>query len=185
MAKKKIPNLIVERVSDIGSLYFLSMIEYKRDNYLTVINNIDEEEVGAYVLDFAQQEQINVQELMTVITRWFYQGSYYHPLSFEFSRLGLTPITNRIYKAFELTHVTRLVGNDFSYDLNASPKIRRRRASMIPAGVEVHLKKSPFRIPDTISEAFQEARAQLAEGAPQSFDGTQSSVVPLVPVRQD
>lgn len=175
MAKKRIPSLIVEPVSDSGNLYFLSVIEYKRENYLTVVNNIDEEEIGAYVLDFAQQERLNMQQLMSAITLWFYKGSFTHPLSFEFSRLGLTPLTNRIYKSFELTHVTRLVGNDFRYNLSAQPKIRRRRASMIPAGVEVHLKRSPIKSGDIVHGVFQAAKAQLEPQALQSEHGTQTS----------
>lgn len=107
-----------------------------------VIDNISEEEVGAYVLDFAQQERLDVRQLLSIVTQWFYRGSEQYPLSFEFSRLGITPMTNRIYKTFELTHVTRLIGNNFNYALEAAPKIRRRRVNLIPAGTEIRLKRS-------------------------------------------
>lgn len=141
MAKKKIPALVVEKAVDPGNYYYLSVVEYRKENYLVVVDNISNDELGAYVLDLAQQEGINLQELMSVITTWFYGYSEKYPLSFEFSRLGLTPITNRIYKTFELAHVTRLIGNDFTFNIFDSPKIKRRRVSMIPAGVEVSLKK--------------------------------------------
>jgi hypothetical protein len=143
VTKKKIPKLDVEFASDDGNLYFLSLLEYRRENYLTVIDNITSDEVSAYVLDFAQSEKIDVKALISVITLWFYKGSYEHPLSFEFSRLGLTPMTNRIYKTFELPHVTRIVGNDFRYDFETAPKIRRRRATSMPSGNEVYLKRTP------------------------------------------
>lgn len=142
MAKKRIPSLIVEFASDSGNLYYLSVIEYRRQNYLCIIDNISSEEIGAYVLDFAPQEKIDLKQLMTVITYWFYRGSYSYPLSFEFSRLGITPAANRIYKTFELAHVTRLIGHDFRYDFESPPKIRRRRVSLIPAGTEIRLKRS-------------------------------------------
>lgn len=142
MAKKKIPSLIVEFASDSGNLYYLSVIEYRRQNYLAIIDNITSEEIGAYVLDFAQQEKLDLQTLMSVITYWFYRGSHQYPLSFEFSRLGITPAANRIYKTFELAHVTRLIGYDFRYDFESPPKVRRRRVSLIPAGTEVRLKRS-------------------------------------------
>ena len=142
MAKKKIPNLIVEFASDSGTMYFLSVIEYRRENYLAIVDNISSDEVGAYVLDFAQQERLDLQQLMTIVTRWFYSGSVAYPLSFEFSRLGISPMVNRIYKTFELAHVTRLIGYDFRYDFETPPKIRRRRATLIPAGAEVKLKRS-------------------------------------------
>lgn len=142
MAKKKVPSLIVEFASDSGNLYYLSVLEYRRKNYLCIVDNISSEEVGAYVLDFAQQEKLDLKQLMSVITYWFYRGSTAYPLSFEFSRLGITPATNRIYKTFELAHVTRLIGFDFRYDFESPPKIRRRRVSLIPAGAEIRLKRS-------------------------------------------
>lgn len=98
--------------------------------------------MSAYVLDHAQQEKLNLEQLLSAMIRWFYSGSHNHPLSFEFSRLGVSPVTNKIYKTFELSHVTRLVGNGFQFELNAPPKIRRRRVQLIPAGAEVRLKRS-------------------------------------------
>lgn len=141
MAKKRVPNLIVEFASDSGNLHYLSVLEYRRENYLVVVDNISDEDIGAYVLDFAQQEKLDTKALMGIITYWFYRGSWQYPLSFEFSRLGISGQTNRIYKTFELPHVTRLIGNDFRFDLTAPPKVRRRRANMIPAGAEVRLKR--------------------------------------------
>lgn len=141
MAKKKIPNLVVERAEDQGNYFYLSVLEFRKENYLVIVDNITEDGIGAYVLDYAQQEGIDLKQLMSVVTKWFYSGSYRFPLSFEFSRLGMAMHTNRIYKNFELAHVTRLIGNDFRYELAAPPKVRRRRVSMIPAGVEIKLRK--------------------------------------------
>lgn len=142
MPKRKIPGLVVERAEDQGNYYFLSVLEYRRENYLVVVDNISDEEVNAFVLDYAQQEGIDLKQLMSIITLWFYRGSGRYPLSFEFSRLGIAQRTNRIMKTFELVHVTRLIGKDFVYDLQDPPKVRRRRVSKIPAGVEVRLKRS-------------------------------------------
>ncbi len=118
------------------------MLEHRRENYLVVVDNVTDDTVGVYILDYAQQEGINLKELMTVITQWFYRASYKYPLSFEFSRLGVSPRTNRIYKSFELAHVTRLIGKDYRFDLHSPPKVKRRRANTIPAGVEIKLKRS-------------------------------------------
>ena len=142
MSKKRVPALIVEHACDRGNLMFLSVLAFRRENYLVIIDNITDDEVGAYVLDFAQQEGLDLKQLISVVTTWFYRASYRYPLSFELSRLGLAHHTNRIYKNFELAHVTRLIGNDFRYDLKSTPKVRRRRVSMIPAGVEIKLRKS-------------------------------------------
>lgn len=145
MAKKKIPDLHVEFASDQGNFFFLSVLEYRRENYLIIVDNITEDGVGAYVLDFAQQEGIDLKQLISVITTWFYRAHYKYPLSFEFSRLGMAQHTNRIYKNFELAHVTRLIGNDFRFNLQEAPKVRRRRVNLIPAGVEIRLKRTENR----------------------------------------
>lgn len=142
MAKRKIPSLIVERAEDQGNYFYLSVLEYRRQNYLVIVDNITEEEVGAYVLDYAQQEGLDMQQLMSVITHWFYGASERYPLSFEFSRLGIASRTTKIYKTFELAHVTRLIGKDFTYDLNSAPKVKRRRVNKIPAGIEIKLRRS-------------------------------------------
>lgn len=143
MSKKRIPSLVVERAEDSGNHFYLSVLEFRKENYLVIIDNITEDVIGAYVLDVAQQEGLDLKQLISVVTTWFYRGSYKYPLSFEFSRLGMAHLTNRIHKNFELAHVTRLIGNDFRFDLAAPPKIRRRRVSMIPAGVEIKLKRTP------------------------------------------
>jgi hypothetical protein len=139
--KKKIPDLYIERASDSGNLFYLSVLEYRRENYLVVVDDITDEEVTAFVLDFAHQEGVNLKELMTLITAWFYASSNKYPLSLEFSRLGIAGITKRIFKTFELAHVTRLIGKDFRYNLMEAPKVRRRRVNKIPAGVEIRLKR--------------------------------------------
>lgn len=163
MAKRKIPSLIVEYASDHGNSFYLAVVEYRRENYLVVVDNITEDELGAYVLDFAQQEGLDLQQLMTAITSWFYRGSHTYPLSFEFSRLGVARATKRIYKTFELAHVTRLIGCDFRYDLLSQPKVRRRRANKIPAGVEIKLKRSAVGA-QAVGEA-QLVKKPLLEGS--------------------
>jgi hypothetical protein len=189
LSKKKIPSLIVERASDTGNLFLLSVLEYQQKNYLVVVDNITEDEIGAYVLDFAQQERIDLKQLMTVIIHWFYAASDHRPLSFELSRIGISPATNRIYKTFELAHVTRLVGNDFRYDMSTPPKIRRRRVQLIPAGTEIKLKRTA-EVKEALtslqsaitacteSEAPTERTAQLQ---PQALASASESSKPLSP----
>jgi hypothetical protein len=132
MAKKRIPELQVELTSDSANFYYLSVLQYRKEHHLVVVDNITSDNVSAYVLDKATQEGIDVKQLLTVITRWFYESSHRYPLSLEFSKLGMTHATNRILKNFELSHVTRIVGQDFQYDLQAAPKIRRRRVNHVP-----------------------------------------------------
>lgn len=142
MSKRKIPTLIIEHVSDRGNLHLLSLLEHRRDKYLVIVDNIDDENITAYVLDYAQQEGVDLRTFIGVAEEWLERSGGQYPLSFELSRLGLTEAARRIYKTFDLAYVTRLVGRSFSFDLTTPVRVRRRRASRVPAGVEVRPKSS-------------------------------------------
>lgn len=142
MSKRKIPSLIIEHVSDRGNLNMLSMLEHRRDRYLVIVDNIDEDNITAYVLDYAQQESIDLSLFIKIAEEWLEKSNGEYPLSFELSRRGLTEATRRIYKTFDLAYVTRLVGRAFSFDLTTPIRIRRRRATKIPTGVEIRPKAS-------------------------------------------
>lgn len=138
--KKKIPTLIVERACDPGNSYFLSLLRYRDVDYLVIVDNITEDEVHAYVLDYAQQEGINLSEFMKIVKMWYDESSTTVPLSFELSRLNLAGATSRIFKTFELAHVIRLIGNDFRYPHYEPPKVRRRKITFVQKCVEVRPK---------------------------------------------
>jgi hypothetical protein len=142
MSKRKIPTLIVEPVSDNGNLHLLSMLEHRREHYLVIVDNINDDSITAYVLDHAQQEGIDLQTFIEVAEGWLAGTNAEYPLSFELSRLGLTSVTRKIYKTFDIAYVTRLVGKPFQYDLTTPARVRRRRAPYVPAGVEIKPKSS-------------------------------------------
>jgi hypothetical protein len=140
LAKKKIPELKVEH-GESAPLHFLSMLEYKRENYLCIIDNMTPNEIGAYVLDYAEQEDIPVVEFLSIVTRWFYGNSDLHSLSVEIGKQGLTTKLAPIYRSFDTTYVSRIVGNSFRYDLMSKSRVRRRRVIPVPEGVVIKLKR--------------------------------------------
>lgn len=142
MSKRKIPSLIIEHVSDQGNLHLLSMLEHRRDRYLVIVDNISDEIITAYVLDYAQQEGVDLITFINIAEEWLEKSGGGYPLSFEISRLGLTAAARKIYKTFDLAYVTRLVGRSFSFDLTTPTRVRRRRASRVPAGVEIRPKST-------------------------------------------
>jgi hypothetical protein len=142
VAKKKIPDLKIELVSGRGNFLYLSLIEYKRESYLCVVDNIKPSEIGAYVLDYADQNRIDLSQFLQAVTRWFYAKSDDHPLSVELARYGLTEWAAPLYRTFDTTYVSRIVGHGFAYDSMSKSKVRRRRVVPLPAGIEIKLKKS-------------------------------------------
>jgi hypothetical protein len=142
MTKKHIPALHIEVIKERANLGYLSLIEYKRENYLAIIDNITASEITAFVLDYAQQEDINIRDLLSVATAWFYKGSDRYPFSFEVAKNGFTSTLAPIHKTFDVNFVSRIIGNPFQYALDKKAKIKRRRVVQLPAGVEIVLKKS-------------------------------------------
>lgn len=141
MPKKKIPELKVEQVNTRANNMFLSLLEYKRETFICIIDNITQNEIGAYVLDYAEQERVPVAEFLSIATRWFYSKSEAHPLSIELARHGLTERIAPIYRTFDTAYVSRIVGQAFSYEGGQKTKVRRRRVIPIQEGIEIRLKR--------------------------------------------
>lgn len=138
--KKKIPPLVIEHVKDPVNLFYLSLIEYKRENYLSIIDNITNNEVSAFILDFANQEKINLLNFLSFVNNWFYQSAHLYPLSFELSKCGLTHRMSPLYRTFDINFISRIIGHPFSFDLELNTKVKRRKVTPIPTSVEIRLK---------------------------------------------
>lgn len=141
MSKKNIPELKIETIAERTNVIYLSLLEYKRDVYLCVIDDITSSEIGAFVLDYAEQENININRFLSVVTHWFYSASDKHSLSIELSKQGLTESLTPIYRTFDTSYVTRIVGHAFSYPNSHNTKTKRRRVIPIPEGVTIRFKK--------------------------------------------
>lgn len=140
MAKKKLPKLIIEPVNDSTNLNMLSMIEHKQESYLVIVDIVTPDSVGAYVLDYALQEGLNLQMFMEYAKKWLIDSRGEYPLSFELSKLGVTPITKNIYKTFEIPFITRLVGTVYENKYDVTPKVKRRRVITISPTIEIRPK---------------------------------------------
>ena len=78
MAKKKIPELKIEEINGRGNFIYLSLIEYKREEYLCVIDSIKPNEIGAYVLDYAEQENIDLAQFFRLTTHPYQTKLIHH-----------------------------------------------------------------------------------------------------------
>jgi len=135
------PALQIEAVSGAINLHFMCMLEYKRENYLCIIDNIGPGAISAYVLDYIDQENIDLADFLSIVTRWFYGRSQLTPLSVEIARQGLTERLAPIYRTFDTSYVARIVGSAFEYSNMDKQKIKRRRVVVAPEGTAIHLKK--------------------------------------------
>jgi len=149
MAKKKIPPLIIEHFADTSNLCFISLIEYKMENYLGIIDNITDTELNAFILSYAKADHMSADDLIKIAIRWFYQNSNRYPLSFEFAKHGMSNKLEHVYKTFDLGYVSRIIGRPFIFeDLNSETKIKRRRVIPVPEYVQINLKKGKISPPN-------------------------------------
>ena len=136
----KTPPLTFESLEDQSNLTYLTLIEYKKVKYLTVIENVVDEEIQAYVLDSLAAEGIQQEWFLSIATKWFYASSERYPLSFEFAKLGHGDIVRKVLKTFNINSTSRIIGKLFTYKINDKPKIKRRKVQLIPETIEIKFK---------------------------------------------
>jgi len=138
----KTPNLIFEMLEDSSNMIFLTLIEYKKIKYLTIIENIIDSEIQAYVLDNLAAEGVDQEWFLSIATKWFYSSSERYPLSFEFAKLGQGDVVRKVLKTFNVNSTSRVIGKLFTYDMNNKPKIKRRKVVPVPDTIEIKFKKA-------------------------------------------
>lgn len=138
----KAPPLIFENLEDASNLIFLTLLEFKKVKYLTVIENVVDDEIQAYVLDQLQAEGVDQEWFLSVATRWFYSSSDRYPLSFEFAKMGKGDVVRKVLKTYNINSISRVIGKLFTYPLNAKPKVKRRKVNPIPETIPIRLKQS-------------------------------------------
>jgi len=136
----KPPPLVFEHLQDTLNMTFLTLIEYKKVRYLTIVENVIDEEIHAYVLDQLEAEGIDPQWFMSVATQWFYRASDRYPLSFEFTKYGKGDVVKKALKTFNMNSASRVIGKLFVFNMNSKPKVRRRKVQPLPEMIMVNLK---------------------------------------------
>lgn len=136
----KTPPLVFEELQDQSNLTYLALIEYKKVKYLTVIENIVDEEIQAYVLDNLAAEGIQQDWFLSIATRWFYSASDRYPLSFEFVKMGHGDVVRKVLKTFNVNSTSRIIGKLFTFPMNVKPKVKRRKVKPIQETIEIKFK---------------------------------------------
>lgn len=138
MQKKSHPPLIIEtHPKEYEGFPFITLIQFKTEHILCVVDNADDTYINAYVLDSCGSHGINEESLIEVIAFWSDYNKLKYPLSIEFSKRGLTKRMQALYKTFPIEFVSRVIGPLPSYPMTDVTKVRRRRKKQISPAVEV------------------------------------------------
>ena len=121
---------------DYAGLPFLTLIQYRKQPMLAVVDNADDETVKAYVLDLCGPEEVSEELILSVVAEW-YNSADKVPLSIEFSRRGLTSIASKIYRSVNIEFISRIIGPVPIYPMSEVKSIKRRRRRAISSSVEV------------------------------------------------
>jgi hypothetical protein len=143
MAKRKrksnhVPLIVEPHPEDYNGYPFITLIQYRDTHQLTVIDNANDKIITAFVLDRCSPEGLDEEAVVAVIAKWYDGGPTAHPLSFEFSKLGVSGVMSSILRTYNIDFVTRVIGPLPMFNMTENKTVRRRRRKQVPAGVELH-----------------------------------------------
>jgi hypothetical protein len=120
--------LIPEEYPDTYKGYkFITLIQYHRTQYITIVDNSDKKTISAFVLDRCAALNIDENVIVQLASEWYEHNLYKYPLSFEFSKNNIAHLTSRLYQTFNIEYVTRLIGPKPQYDIVGAAQVRRRK----------------------------------------------------------
>lgn len=133
-----VPLVIEPHPQNYGGLPFLTLIQYRKQPMLVVVDNIDLYSIRAYVLDMCGPEEIDEELIIDVVASWFDTNKSKYPVSIEFSRRGLTPISSKIYRVLNIEFVSRIIGPVPKFVMDTVKSVKRRRRRVLPPNIEIH-----------------------------------------------
>lgn len=137
-AKKVVVPLIIEpHPKDYSGLPFITLIQYRKQIMLVVVDNMDDDNMKAYVLDLCGPERVSEELLLTVVSDWYENNQQSYPLSVEFSRRGLSGEVSRVHRSLNVEFITRIIGPVFKFPTNRIVSVKRRRRKGLSDGIEI------------------------------------------------
>jgi hypothetical protein len=117
---------------------FITLIQYKEQDKLVIVDNYDDKIIDTYVLDLCGPERVDEEHIIEVVYPWWLERRNLFPVSIEFSRLGMTASVSKIFQSFHIEYVTRVIGPLPNFPMNDTTKVRRRKRKAVPHGVKIH-----------------------------------------------
>lgn len=130
---KQLSNSIIveQHPSEYNGYPFISLLQYKQSPIITIIDNIDEKNIKAYVLDLCNTEYVDEQVIIDVANEWYENNSNNYPISVEFGKRNLSSISSKLLKIYNQEVITRIIGPVFYFPVNSIVQIKRRKRRYI------------------------------------------------------
>lgn len=120
---------------------FITVVQYNKEHFLTIIDNVNDKSIIGYVLDKCGPEGLSESLIIEVSERWYRNSKDLHPLSIEFSKLSMANTTSKILKSFNIEFVTRIIGPLFYFPMDGHTKIKRRKRRPLPPSIQINIVK--------------------------------------------
>jgi hypothetical protein len=131
--------LIIEKYPDeYTGLPFVTLIQYDNINWVSVVDNMIDGKITAYIIDLCASAGLSEEYILSVCDNWHRKHSDEWPLSIEFGRLGIERQMSKTYRQFMVDKITRLVGPVREFPMTNVQSIKKRRCRIIPSTVVVH-----------------------------------------------
>ena len=132
-----VPLIVEPHPDDYDGYPFITLIQYRDKHILTIVDNSDDKNIGAYVLDLCSPVGLDEELIISFVADWYEEKSSIYPLSIEFSKNGIAQKMSDIYRTFNIDFVTRVIGPLPRFNMSEQ-SIRRRKKKSVPKGMEIH-----------------------------------------------
>jgi len=134
---KPVPLVVEPHPADYSGYPFITLIQYRNQHFLTIVDNSDNESINAFVLDLCGPERVDEEMIINVANEWYRLNKDRYPISFEFSKRNISSETSKLYRTYNVEFISRVIGPLPCFPMNNIKSIKRRRRKPIPAGVEI------------------------------------------------
>jgi hypothetical protein len=136
----QVPLIVEPHPADYDGYPFITLIQYRDQHILSIIDNSTDKLIKAFVLDLCGPERINEEVIISVAADWYEKSEFSYPLSIEFSRRGMSNEVSGILKTYNIDFVTRVIGPLLKFPMDETKSVKRRRRKAISSNMEVHKK---------------------------------------------
>ena len=133
-----LPLIVENHPEDYDGYPFITLIQYRDQHLLGIIDNITDKMIKAYILDFCGPTEVDEERVINIASEWYTNSRERYPLSFEFSKRGMSDEVKAIYRSYAVGFVTRVIGPLPRFEMGEVKSVKRRRRKPISSNIEVH-----------------------------------------------
>jgi hypothetical protein len=135
-----VPLIIEDHPADYNGYPFITLIQHRNEHVLTIVDNATDKMIRAFVLDLCGPAKVDENLIVKIASEWYYTRNQRYPLSFEFSKKGISEEVSKIHRTYNIEFVTRVIGPLPKFAMDEVQSVRRRRKKALPPGIEIHRK---------------------------------------------